>query len=175
MSLSGLSLFHSLPLRVHTDKAADRGGRSALEGPERQLSVAVDARSARKCRAYFLEGSATTNSLSAGRMRVRGRSCQYFSGRSTVQLAFTIEFRVAHSRSGCTTIRRVAVGLRSRVVGRASPRATPSNRKCLSPVHILPVLCLVPLSCRPKLCASVCTHLVGGGKREGVQHRGSVR
>ncbi|XP_028523006.2 cyclin-dependent kinase 4 isoform X3 [Apis cerana] len=62
-------------------------------------------------------------------MRVRGRSCQYFSGRSTVQLAFTIEFRVAHSRSGCTTIRRVAVGLRSRVVGRASPRATPSNRR----------------------------------------------
>lgn len=130
-----------------------------MEGPERQLSVAVDARPARKCPgAYFLEGSATTNSLSLCPY-MRGRSCQYFSGRSTVQLAFTIEFRLAHSfaRAARRFVESPLGYAREWSAGRASPRATPSNRKCLSLVYTsCPRLCPVPLLlCKPKLCVRV--------------------
>lgn len=140
----------------------------ALEGPERQLSVAVDgngarSRSARESWAYFLEGSATTNS--ASRMRVR-RSCQYFSGRSTVQSS-------AYHRVSTSTAARLHDDSSSRrwvtlASGRpcAPPRAT-RQPECLS--CILHRFYRTAVVCKANL-VRVLSHLLG---HETLRERGT--
>lgn len=132
------------------------------KGQRQQLSVAVDGNGAGwrsalgESRAYLLEGSATTNSVYCCwccRWCCWWCCCWPYACWSVVSVVFSSVHsvvglasspRVARSL-GCTTIRRVAVGLRSRVVARlvsSLPRAT-RQPECLSSILPVspPVLC----------------------------------
>lgn len=131
-------LYRAVPcLCVHTDKPMEsRRQERALEGPVAAVgsgrcehgSIQVPS-SVRGLYIHFLEGSQRQTTDSA-RMRVR-RWCQYFSGRSTVQAAY---HRVVSPSTplSLTTIRRVAVGLRSRAAGRLVVAASRLPRLCIA-------------------------------------------